>query len=123
MPMNARKINVGRIHFCEANLVREVAQASSLWGNQLADVPGSASILLAGSGTLPELLLTTPAGSRLLRARDARAPHIHRLEADATKLNARATAAVVAGVFHRTAFWFNFRQAGTAFHFHNLVAQ
>ena len=39
------------------------------------------------------------------------------------KLNARAAAAVVSSVFHRSAFRFNFRWAGAAFHFHDLVPQ
>jgi hypothetical protein len=39
------------------------------------------------------------------------------------KLHAKASAAVVSRVFHRPAFRFNFRKAGAAFHFHDLVAQ
>ena len=39
------------------------------------------------------------------------------------ELHARAAAAVVSSVFHRLAFRFDLRQAGAAFHFHDLVAQ
>src|SRR5207244_12940594 len=38
--------------------------------------------------------------------------------------NSRATApGSAAGIFHRPSFWFDFRNAGAAFHLHDLIAQ
>jgi hypothetical protein len=130
----AKRSGIWRIKFNAANLVREIAQAFSLWGNR-AFLPGylykvrTHTCCVIGSSARVDgfyavaTFLKACFGETPQPTREVRAGLALRALPRQKKLHAGASAAVVSRVFHRPAFRFNFRKAGAAFHFHDLVAQ